>query len=99
MKRTQKTESTFAHHVWRVICALPRGQVRSYSQVALAAGFPGAGRAVGTLMKHNFDPMRPCHRVVRADGTLGQYNRGVTAKARLLRAEGVLIRRGRIVAA
>jgi O6-methylguanine-DNA--protein-cysteine methyltransferase len=42
-------------------------------------------------MKNNFDPSVPCHRVVRADGTIGDYNRGgERAKKRLLEQEGAL---------
>lgn len=61
----------------------------SYSQVAAAAGSPGAARAVGTIMASNFDPKIPCHRVIRADGSVGEYNGGGSAeKLRRLRAEG-----------
>ena len=89
---------SFSEKVWRVVCAIPKGQVLSYAAVAKKAGFPGAARAVGTLMKQNFDPARPCHRVVRSDGVLGQYNRGGTAaKARILKREGVTVKEGRVV--
>lgn len=87
---------SFAERVWGVVCAIPPGEVLSYGTVANMAGFPGAARAVGTLMKKNYDSKRPCHRVVCADGRLGQYNRGSQAKERRLRAEGVLVRDGRV---
>ena len=59
--------------------------------VAERAGYPGAARAVGTVMKNNYDPTVPCHRVVRSDGRAGAYNRGgEEAKKELLRAEGAL---------
>lgn len=87
---------SFAEQVWRVVCAIPPGKVLTYGAVATQAGFPGAARAVGTLMKKNFDPKRPCHRVVCADGRLGEYNRGAPAKERKLRAEGVVIHAGRV---
>lgn len=64
----------------------------TYGAVAAAAGAPGAARAVGSLMKANDDPSVPCHRVVRSDGTAGEYNRGGPAKKRaLLRQEGARI--------
>lgn len=89
---------SFSEKVWRVVCAIPKGQVFSYAAVAKKAGFPGAARAVGTLMKQNFDPARPCHRVVRSDGVLGQYNRGgALAKERILKKEGVTIEGGKVV--
>ncbi len=68
----------------------------TYGMVAKAAGSPLAARAVGSLMKKNFDRSRPCHRVVRSDRTLGEYNRGVEEKERLLRKEGVPIVHGRV---
>ena len=48
----------------------------SYKQVAKKAGNSRAARAVGTLMSKNFDPKIPCHRVIRSDGKVGDYNRG-----------------------
>ena len=64
----------------------------TYKQVATKAGSPNAARAVGTLMKGNYDPAVPCHRVICSDGKIGDYNRGGTAeKARKLRAEGVVV--------
>jgi len=57
-----------------------------------ACGSSGAARAVGSVMAKNFDPKVPCHRVIRADGTVGAYNRGgPVAKRRLLEGEGVTL--------
>src|SRR5262249_55181112 len=56
---------------------IPRGEVRPYSWVAREIGAPGATRAVGTALGHNPVPfIIPCHRVVRADGSLGEYSGG-----------------------
>ena len=96
MALSRNASVSFAEKVWQVVCRIPEGKVLSYGMVATQAGFPGAARAVGTLMKQNFDPARPCHRVIRADGTLGQYNRGAAAKERLLRTEGIVITKGRV---
>lgn len=85
-----KQQSSFPEAVWQVVTRIPRGMVMSYAEVAKRAGFPGAARAVGTLMKQNFDPSRPCHRVIRSDDTLGEYNRGVRRKRALLKSEGVV---------
>lgn len=63
----------------------------TYKQVAAKAGNAKAGRAVGAIMRTNYDPEIPCHRVVRSDGTLGSYNRGGEArKRRILVEEGAL---------
>jgi O-6-methylguanine DNA methyltransferase len=81
---------SFATRVRTVVRGITRGTVRTYAQVATAAGSPKAARAVGTLMAKNFDPEIPCHRVVRSDGLVGAYNRGgQQSKAQLLAHEGV----------
>ncbi len=56
--------------------------------MARAAGNPAAVRAAGSACSHNPIPVVvPCHRVVRSDGTLGQYLGGPEMKAALLRME------------
>ncbi len=56
---------------------IPRGEVRPYGWIAAEIGRPKAVRAVGTALGHNPVPfIVPCHRVVRTDGTLGQYSLG-----------------------
>lgn len=67
---------------------IPFGSTASYGTVAAAAGRPKASRAVGTACATNPLPILvPCHRVVRADGTIGQYLGGVETKQRLLALE------------
>lgn len=81
----------FRFSVLAVVAKIPHGKTMSYAQVAKAAGFVGAARAVGSLMKQNFDPAIPCHRVIRSDGKLGEYNRGGTEKKqKLLKEEGAI---------
>lgn len=83
-------KGTFGERVRAAVRRIPKGETRSYGEVARAAGYPGAARAVGTVMKNNYDPTVPCHRVIRANGALGSYNRGGTQKKRqLLKSEGV----------
>ncbi|MFA6095368.1 MAG: MGMT family protein [Candidatus Paceibacterota bacterium] len=78
--------------VQKVVRSIPRGSVMTYGEVAYKAGRPGAARAVGTIMSENDDTTVPCHRVIRADGKIGEYNglRGKKTKAELLKAEGYL---------
>lgn len=84
-------ETPFAKAVYKIVAKIPKGKTMTYGQVAKKAGKPGAARAVGTIMAHNYRPGIPCHRVVRADGRVGDYNRGGQArKAELLREEGFL---------
>lgn len=83
-------KSLFVDKVREAVRHIPKGQTRSYADIAKAVGSPLAARAVGTVMKNNYDPKIPCHRVIRADGTLGGYNRGTEHKRKLLEAEGAL---------
>lgn len=84
-------KTLFAQRVYAVVRKIPKGKTMTYARVAEKAGFPGASRAVGTLMAKNYDPAIPCHRVICADGSIGQYNRGGTlAKQALLVAEGAI---------
>jgi methylated-DNA-[protein]-cysteine S-methyltransferase len=82
----------FTNKVREIVAQIPKGEVMTYQEVAIAAGNPKAARAVANVMAKNYDPDVPCHRVIRTDGTLGGYNRGGTEKKRaILRAEGVKI--------
>ena len=83
-------DTPFARRVYAVVARIPRGETRTYGQVAKAAGRSGAARAVGTLMSKNLDTKRvPCHRVVRADGKVGDYAfGGPKRKLALLKKEG-----------
>lgn len=83
-------EISFSDRVRHVVRQIPKGETRSYKEVAAAAGSPNAARAVGTIMANNYLPDVPCHRVVKSNGTLGGYNRGgVSQKRALLTREGV----------
>lgn len=77
MKKTlQKKQQSFSDRVYAVVAKIPSGKTMTYKQVAIKAGKPFAARAVGTLMSKNYNPKIPCHRVVRSDGKVGNYNRG-----------------------
>ena len=78
----------FRRHVLAHLRTIPFGATESYAIVARAAGSPNAVRAVGTACALNPVPLVvPCHRVVRSDGTVGQYRGGVDAKRVLLALE------------
>ena len=78
---------TFKNRVFEVTKKIRKGETLSYKEVAWRAGNRKAARAVGTILKTNFNPEIPCHRVIRSDGSLGGYNRGVKKKELLLKAE------------
>ena len=72
--------------------------MRSYSQVARLAGKAGAARAVGNILAKNEKPVIiPCHRVIRKDGSPGNYSGGVKKKIKLLKSEGVEIKNGKVI--
>lgn len=79
----------FQRRVWAITRAIPRGQTRTYGQVARQAGRPvGAARAVGQAMARNPWPVIvPCHRVVGHDGRLTGFGGGVTMKQEMLNME------------
>lgn len=81
---------TFKDQVLDIVAKIPRGKTMTYKQVAERAGSPGAARAVGSIMKANYNEKIPCHRVIRSDGIAGEYNRGREEKIRKLRAEGAI---------
>ena len=77
--------TAFQLQVWRELVCIPRGETRSYQEVAEAVGKPRAARAVGNACGSN--PVAivvPCHRVVASDGGLGGYGWGLDRKRLLL---------------
>ena len=86
----------FQRRVWDALRAIPRGEVRTYGQVAAAIGAPRAMRAVaGACGANPVALLVPCHRVVAANG-IGGYSAGagLVAKQALLTAEGAITDRG-----
>jgi methylated-DNA-[protein]-cysteine S-methyltransferase len=78
----------FRRDVLEATARIPYGQTGTYTSVATAAGSAKAVRAAGTALARNPVPIIvPCHRVLRADGELGNYRGGAEAKARLLDLE------------
>ncbi|HSG54492.1 MAG TPA: methylated-DNA--[protein]-cysteine S-methyltransferase [Paracoccaceae bacterium] len=79
----------FQQRVWAQLRAIPRGETRSYAEIAAAIGQPKATRAVGGANGANpVAVLVPCHRVIAADGKLGGYAWGEAIKRELLRREG-----------
>ncbi|MFB6813678.1 methylated-DNA--[protein]-cysteine S-methyltransferase [Streptomyces sp. NPDC056347] len=82
----------FQRRVWAALETVPYGETVSYGQIAERVGSPGAGvRAVGTAIGRNpLLVVRPCHRVIGADGALRGYAGGLERKELLLGLEGAL---------
>jgi O-6-methylguanine DNA methyltransferase len=79
----------FQRSVWAALLSIPRGKTRSYGQIAVEIGRPGAMRAVGRACGANPVPLIvPCHRVLAAGGKLGGFSGGEGWKPLLLAREG-----------
>jgi methylated-DNA-[protein]-cysteine S-methyltransferase len=79
----------FQRDVWAALREIPRGETRSYGDIARRVGRPAAVRAVG--LANNANPVAvivPCHRVIGADGSLTGYGGGIERKRWLLSHEG-----------
>lgn len=88
--KIKKSSNDLKHSVLSIVSKIPKGKVLTYSEVAHRAGNPHASRAVGTIMAKNKDKRIPCHRVVKSDGGIGDYN-GLRGKSKMaiLKKEGV----------
>jgi len=88
----RKQVTPFQRRVYEAVLAIPKGEVRTYGQIARSIGSAKAARAVGQALKRNRWPrLIPCHRVVAEGGRLGGYSGPgrIEAKRRLLEEEGV----------
>ncbi len=80
--------TAFQIRVWQALSAIPRGETRSYREIAIALGDPKAARAVGSACGNNIlGVLVPCHRALRSDGGLGGYRWGLARKQAILEAE------------
>jgi AraC family transcriptional regulator of adaptative response/methylated-DNA-[protein]-cysteine methyltransferase len=80
--------TVFQRRVWETLRRIPRGETRTYQDIARAIGAPHAVRAVGSACGANPVALAvPCHRAVRTDGGLGGYAWGLSRKKRLLELE------------
>ena len=82
----------FQIKVWNYLKTIPKGQVRTYLDIAKAIKRPKAVRAVANAVgKNPYAPNVPCHRVIRSDGGIGGYSGpgGIKTKKKLLKKEGI----------
>ena len=91
MKEISKIPGTFFQKkVWQELLKIPKGQTRSYKEIAIAIGNPKAARAVANACGKNPYPIKiPCHRAIRSDGSTGGYSGvgGSSTKLKLLTEE------------
>ncbi|MFD5779422.1 methylated-DNA--[protein]-cysteine S-methyltransferase [Streptomyces sp. NPDC126933] len=82
----------FQLRVWEELRKIPYGETRSYGELAVTLGKPGASRAVGLANgKNPIGIIVPCHRVIGSTGSLTGYGGGLDRKQRLLRFEGATV--------
>jgi len=97
--RLGNEENAALETIWEVVSAIPRGSVSTYGAVARAAGLPGHARQAGYALRVAPKDMNlPWHRVVGAGGRIvfPSGSREHKEQARRLRAEGVIVRSGRV---
>lgn len=84
--------SAFQLGVWEALCAIPMGESRTYGDIAAQIGAPEASRAVGGALGANpVSVLVPCHRVLPAEGGLGNYGWGPLLKGKILESESCSI--------
>jgi methylated-DNA-protein-cysteine methyltransferase related protein len=91
-------EASAEERILAAIRAVPRGQVAGYGHIARRAGLPGRARLVARILGGNEDPDLPWHRILRSDGRIAfpEGSRGWREQSQRLRAEGVVVERGRV---
>ena len=88
MKNKHIALTDFEKKVYAAVKKIPRGEVRSYKWVAAKIGRPKAYRAVGNALNKNpYIGIVPCHRVIKADGSIGGFALGVRRKREMLKSE------------
>ena len=79
----------FSRLVWKAVKAIPRGELRTYKEIAESISKPRASRAVGGALNANPVPIIvPCHRVIGSDGSLTGFASGLDLKQKMLLSEG-----------
>lgn len=82
----------FDQKVWNLCKKVPKGRITTYKEIAKALNCK-AYRAVGNALNKNPTPIIvPCHRVVKSNGEIGGFSKGIKEKARFLKNEGTKIK-------
>jgi len=84
----------FQIKVWKYLKTIPKGEVKTYKEVAIGINRPKSYRAVANACAKNpYIPEVPCHRVIRSDGKLGGYSSpgGTKSKKKILKKEGFML--------
>ena len=98
MNAPKLTSEQARERILAQIYAIPAGEVAGYGEVAARAGLPGRARLVAKILGSHDDPALPWHRVLRSDGRIAmpEGSKGWLEQSQRLRAEGVVVERGRV---
>ncbi len=89
---------TFSEKILSLTAQIPRGKITTYKALCNKAGSPKSYRACGNALHANPHLIAvPCHRVVKTNGELGGYAKGVKQKKKLLLEEGIQIKNNKVV--
>ena len=87
-----------SEYCYFLVRQIPKGRVSTYGAVAKALGNKGYARAVGKFMNKNPDPDdMPCFKIVKSDGSIGGFGRGIDDKIKRLKKDGIKVKNGKIV--
>ncbi len=90
--------TNFQKSVWNALMKIPKGQIKSYGEIANKIGKPKASRAVGLAVGDNpISLIIPCHRVIQKSGAMGNYGWGLPLKERILKSEKVIFNNGKLI--
>lgn len=82
----------FQKKVWEALRKIKKGETKTYREVAEMIGAPTAVRAVASaIARNNIAILIPCHRVIRSDGSIGEFRWGKDLKKKLLQSEGIQV--------
>lgn len=83
----------FSEKVYKIVKKIPSGKISTYKIIAEKLNSK-AYRAVGSALNKNPYKDVPCHRIINSSGFIGQFSKGIDAKMRLLRSEGIKVNKG-----
>ena len=86
---------SFNERCYQILKKVPKGKITTYKEIARKLNTK-AYRAVGNAMNKNYSPLVPCHRVVKANGFVGGFAKGTGTKEKMLKKEGIEIKKGKI---
>jgi len=87
--------TNFQRKVYRIVRKIQKGKTLSYKEIARK--LKTSPRAIGQALASNKNQKVPCHGVIMSSGKLGGYNKGIKKKIKLLRKEGLKIKKGKII--